>query len=96
MKLTAWPEAAGLALDEIAVVVAARLTDCARAADVLPANDPSPEYAAAIECEPTDRADVNSAAWPVASTGTTPSVAALSVNVTVPRASRPPRRRRSR
>src|SRR4051794_5453822 len=43
VKLTAWPEAAGLALDAIAVVVAARLTDWARLADVLLVNDASPE-----------------------------------------------------
>src|SRR5580658_710295 len=54
------------------------------AADVDAAKFASPEYVAAIKCEPTDRVDVSSAADPDEFSDTVPNCVAPSLNVTVP------------
>ena len=88
VRTIACPNVDGFTLDEIAVVVAAGVTDSLIVLDELPAKFASPLYRAVIECVPPFKLETVS--WTVSvESGTVPRVAPPSRNVTVPPAKSP-------
>jgi hypothetical protein len=84
VNVTDCPNVDGFSAEVSAVAVAALLTTCETALDVLILKFESPPYSAVMECVPAVRADVLSAATPLPFRTPVPSVAAPSLNVTVP------------
>jgi hypothetical protein len=84
VKVTTWPNTEGLTEDARAVLLPAWFTVWLSVLLVLPEKLPSPPYTALIKCVAAPKPDVVRLAWSLAFNKPVPSVAAPSLNVTVP------------